>query len=151
MICARRALCNNEQGRKAHRSIAAALGALFAAVLRTSTFSRRSNRENLMSQVRQKEISKEIGEVTLPRKREKEISKEMGEVTLPRKERRRLQWEIGEVTLPRKGEKEISGGIGEVTLPRKREGRSLSNANSSSWPVVGSLVSSKRAQTHLRL
>jgi len=29
MICARRALCNNEQGRKAHRSIAAALGALF--------------------------------------------------------------------------------------------------------------------------
>ena len=40
-----------------------------------------------------------------------------------------------------------------MTLPRKRGGGGLSNANSSSWPqpVVGSLVSITRAQTHVRL
>ena len=45
----------------------------------------------------------------MPSAPEKEISKEIGEVTLPRKERGRLQWEIGEVTLPRKGEGDLRG------------------------------------------
>ena len=96
---------------------------------------RKNRRSKFRDSEHSKAISKDIGEATLPRKREREIS---GEIR-------------GEVTLPRKGEKDISGEIGEVTLPRKREGRSLSNANSSSWPVVGSLVSRTRAQTHLRL
>ena len=63
-----------------HHSIAAALGRPSVTILRTSTFSRGSDRADLtgdseemdsgeMCQVHHKEISKEIGKVTLPREK----------------------------------------------------------------------------------